>query len=210
MILYDCATAPSPRRARIFLHEKNAPHEVVQIDLMQAEQLGDKFKAINPNCTVPVLELDDGTRLTENAGIAAYLESAFPAPDLLGKSALEKGVIATWNAKIEFAGLSAIAEALRNASPMMQGRALPGTANFEQIPALVERGMVRLNNFMSMLNERLEGREFIARDDFSYADITAAVTVDFARVVKVKPTAEEHPNIVRWRSALATRPSLQV
>ena len=119
MIFYDCSTAPSPRRARILLHEKQAPHEVVNIDIMRGEQLGEAFKLINPSCTVPALKLDDGTVLTENSGIAAYLESAFPNPPMLGKTDIEKGLIASWNSKIEFEGLYAVAEALRNSSPMM-------------------------------------------------------------------------------------------
>ena len=76
MILYDCSTAPSPRRARILLAEKGVAHETVQVDLRNREQLGDAFRAINPRCTVPVLRTDDGALLTDNAGIAAYAEHA--------------------------------------------------------------------------------------------------------------------------------------
>ena len=209
MIFYDCLTAPSPRRARIFLHEKQAPHELVNIDLMKAEQMSDQFKLINPSCTVPVLKLDDGTILTENSGIAAYLESAFPNPPLLGSTDAEKGLVASWNSKIEFDGLYAVAEALRNSSPMMKGRAITGAANYDQIPQLAERGLARLNAFFDTLDDHLEGREFVAIDGFSVADISAVVAVDFARVVRVKPQ-EHHQNIIRWRSRLAERPSLSI
>lgn len=209
MIFYDCLTAPSPRRARILLHEKQAPHEVVNIDLMRGEQLGEAFKSINPSCTVPALKLDDGTVLTENSGIAAYLESAFPNPPMLGKTDTEKGLVASWNSKIEFDGLYAVAEALRNSSPMMKGRAITGDANYEQIPELAARGLARLNVFFDRLNEHLEGRDFIATDEFSYADITAVVGIDFARIVKVQ-ARPEHTNLIRWRANLAERPSLQI
>jgi len=209
MIFYDCSTAPSPRRARIFLHEKQAPHEVINIDLSKAEQMSDEFKLINPSCTVPVLKLDDGTVLTENSGIAAFLESAFPNPPLLGSSDTEKGLVASWNSKIEFEGLYAVAEALRNSSPMMKGRAITGAVNYDQIPQLAERGLARLNAFFDNLDKRLEGREFVAIDAFSVADISAVVAVDFARIVKVKPQ-EHHQNIIRWRTSLADRPSLTV
>lgn len=209
MIFYDCLTAPSPRRARIFLHEKQAPHEVVNVDIMSAEQLSDEFKLINPSCTVPVLKLDDGTILTENSGIAAYLESAFPNPPLLGSSDAEKGLVASWNSTIEFEGLYAVAEALRNSSPMMKDRAITGALNYQQIPELAERGLARLNAFFDKLDAHLEGREFVAIDDFSNADISAVVTVDFARIVKVRPQAHQH-NLLRWRSGLADRPSLAV
>ncbi|MFQ3247527.1 MAG: glutathione S-transferase [Arenicella sp.] len=209
MIFYDCLTAPSPRRARIFLHEKQAPHEVVYIDLMKAEQMSDEFKLINPSCTVPVLKLDDGTVLTENSGIAAYLESAFPNPPLLGSTDAEKGLVASWNSKIEFEGLYAIAEALRNSSPMMKGRAITGAINYEQIPELAERGLARANAFFDKLDAQLEGREFVAIDNFSIADISAVIAVDFARVVKIRPQ-EQHQNVIRWRTSLADRPSLLV
>ncbi len=209
MIFYDCLTAPSPRRARIFLHEKQAPHEVVNIDLTKAEQLSDEFKLINPSCTVPVLKLDDGTLLTENSGIAAYLESAFPNPPLLGSTSAEKGLVAAWNSQIEFQGLYAVAEALRNSSPMMKGRAITGANNYDQIPELAERGKARLSVFFDKLDARLAGREFIAIDDFSIADISAVVAVDFARIIKMKPQ-DHHKNILRWRSDLSDRPSLSV
>ena len=209
MIFYDCSTAPSPRRARIFLAEKNATFTTVNIDIGKGEQLGDAFKAINPDCTVPVLQLDDGTIITENAGIAAYLEAAYPTLPLFGSTPSENGLVAAWNAKIEYEGMHAIAEAMRNSSPMMKGRALTGTTNHEQIPELAARGITRLNLFFDRLNERLEDREFVAIDSFSYADITAVVTVDFARIVRVK-AQEHHTNIIRWRSSLAQRPSLSL
>jgi len=123
MIFYDTPTAPSPRRARIFLAEKEVPHTVKVIDMYKGEQFSDNFKTVNPDCTVPVLQLDDGTLLTENNGIAAYLEAAYPTPALLGETASEKGIVASWNSKIEQQGLMPIAEALRNTSPAMRNRA---------------------------------------------------------------------------------------
>ena len=82
--LYDCATAPSPRRARIFLAEKGLAHDTVQVDLRSGEQLGEAYRRINPQCTVPALRTDDGLLLTDNAGITAWAEAAYPDPPLLG------------------------------------------------------------------------------------------------------------------------------
>ena len=204
---YDCATAPSPRRTRILLAEKRVAHETVSIDLRAGEQLGDAFRAINPECTVPALRVEDGKVLTNNAAIAAYLEARFPEPALLGTSPLEKAEIAGWNWRIEFEGLMAIAEAMRNSSPAMANRALPGPADYVQIPELAQRGLRRLQRFFVTLNERLAQRECIATERFSICDISAVVAVDFARVVKVKP-GEQHPHLVRWRAAMAQRPSM--
>lgn len=205
--LYDCATAPSPRRARILLAEKGIAHETVQVDLRSGEQMGEAYRRINPQCTVPALRTDEGVVLADNAAIAAYLEALKPDPPLLGITPLEKAEVASWNWRAEFEGLLAVAEALRNGSPAMANRALPGPRDYPQIPELAQRGVARLQDFFATLDARLKGRAFLATDRFSVADITAAVAVDFARVVKVKP-GEQHPNLVRWRAALAERPSM--
>jgi len=205
--LYDCATAPSPRRARIVLAEKGIKHETVQIDLRSGEQLGEAFRKINPQCTVPALRTEDGMVLTDNAAIAAYLEARYPHPPLMGVTPVDKAEIASWHWRVEFEGFLAIAEALRNSSPGMVNRALPGPVDYAQIPQLAERGLARLRQFLVDLNDRLQDQDFIAAQQFSIADITAVVAVDFARIVKVKPD-ERHLHLLRWRAAMAQRPSM--
>jgi len=206
--LYDCSTAPSPRRARILLAEKGVAHETVQVDLRNGEQLSDAYRKLNPQCTVPALRTDDGPLLTDNAAITAYLEARYPQPQLLGSTPHEKAEIASWNWRIEFEGLLAIAEAMRNSAPSMANRALPGPVDYAQIPELAQRGLARVQQFFVTLNDRLDGRDFIV-DRFSIADITAVVAVDFARVVKVKP-GEQHPHLQRWRAAMALRPAMSL
>jgi len=212
--LYDCATAPSPRRARILLAEKGIAHDTVQIDLRSAEQMGDAFRAINPLCTVPALQTEEaatagqsGLVLTDNAAIAAWAEARFPEPPLMGRTPTEKAEVASWNWRVEFDGLMAVAEALRNSAPAMANRALPGPVDYPQIPELAQRGLQRVQQFFEMLNDHLARREFIATQHFSLVDITAVVVVDFARIVKVKP-GEQHPHLQRWRAAMAQRPSM--
>lgn len=207
--LFDCATAPNPRRARILLAEKRVVHETVQVHLAQGEQLGAAYREINPQCTVPALRLEDGTVLTDNAGIAAYAEARWPEPPLLGRTALEKAEVASWHARIEAEGLWSIGEALRNGSPAMAGRALPGPDNYEQIAALAERGLQRTRRFLETLERRLQGREFVVGEALSIADILAVVSVDFARIVRIKPS-QEHPHILRWRAAMGLRPSMSL
>ncbi|MFB3102090.1 MAG: glutathione S-transferase N-terminal domain-containing protein, partial [Alphaproteobacteria bacterium] len=92
MKFYDCATAPSPRRVRMFIAEKGLSDQIetVEVNLREAEQLKPAFREINPYCTVPVLELDDGTRLYSTAGCCRYLEEAYPEPPLMGRSTEEK------------------------------------------------------------------------------------------------------------------------
>ena len=207
--LYDCATAPSPRRARILLAEKGIAHETVQVDLRNKEQLGDAFRAINPQCTVPALRTEEGDVFTDNAAIAAYLEARYPQPPLLGTTPAQKAEIASWHWRVEFEGLLAIAEALRNSAPAMANRALPGPVDYAQIPELAQRGLARVQQFMDMLDAHLADRAFIAADQFSIVDITAVVAIDFARVVRLKPS-EQHVNLRRWREAMALRPSFSL
>jgi len=207
LTLYDFEMAPSPRRARILLAEKGVPFTAIQVDLRQQEQLGDAFRAINPRCTVPALRLEDGAILTDNAGIAAYLEATHPEPPMMGRTALERAEVASWNARIEMEGFMAIAEALRNSAPAMKDRALTGAVNYAQIPELAQRGLARAQQFFIELDAHLAGREFIATGEFSLADITAVVALDFARVVRIKP-GDDHPNLMRWRKAMGERPSI--
>jgi len=205
--LYDCSTAPSPRRTRILLAEKGVAHETVEIDLRRGEQLGDAFRAVNPQCTVPVLRTDDGLLLTDNAAITAWLEARFPEPPVLGVTPAERAEIASWNWRVEFEGLLAIAEAMRNSAPALAERALAGPVNYAQIPELAQRGQARARQLFAALNERLAGRDFLAADRFSVADITAVVAVDFARVIKLRVDGQV-PELQRWRAGMALRPSM--
>jgi glutathione S-transferase len=207
LTLYDCATAPNPRRARILLAEKGLAHETVEIDLRRGEQLGDAYRKVNPQCTVPALRTEEGAVLTDNAAIAAYLEARHPEPPLFGETPLEKAEIASWHWRAEFEGLLAVAEAMRNRAPAMANRALPGPVDYPQIPELAERGLERVQRFFSTLDAHLASRGFIAAERFSIADITAVVAVDFARIVKLKP-GEQHANLLRWRAEMGKRASM--
>ncbi len=202
--LYDCATAPSPRRARIFLAEKGVPHATVQIDLRSAEQMGPAYRQINPRCTVPALRTEEGTLLTDNAAISAYLEALYPEPPLMGRTPQDKAEIASWQWRVEFEGLMAVADGFRNSSPAMLNRSLPGPVDYPQIAELGQRGLTRVQQFFVTLNEQLAGRDFIAAGQFSVADITAVVALDFARVIRLKP-GDDLPHLLRWRAAMGQR-----
>ena len=205
-IFYDFQRAPSPRRARIVLAEKGIACDVRQVDLGSGEQLSDAYRAINPACTVPALVLDDGTVLTDNAGIAAWAEAVQPDLPLLGTTAIDKAAVASWNSKIEGECFMAIAEVLRNTSKGMVDRALPGPNDFAQIPELAERGRARLLQFLDRFEAHMQGRDWVAADSFSLADISAGVALDFAGWVKVDVN-ESRPAIAAWRARLAQRPS---
>ena len=205
--LYDCATAPSPRRARIFLAEKDVPYETVQVDLRNSEHMGEAYRQINPQCTVPALRTEEGAVLADNAAIAAYLEAQFPEPPLMGRTPQDKAEIASWQWRVEFEGLLAVADAFRNISPAMVNRALPGPVDYPQIPELGQRGIARVQQFFVALDKQLAGRDFIAANQFSVADITTVVALDFARVVRLKP-GEDLRHLLRWRAAMGKRASM--
>ena len=206
MKLYDYAMAPSPKRTRIFLAEKGLDVENVQVDMAQAEQLSDAYRKINPRCTIPSLELDDGTVLTENVAIALYLEEACPEPPLLGRTPVERALVLEWNAIVEFQGLLPLADAFRNASPAFVDRATTGPSNYAQIPELAERGLERARAFFAALDEHLAGRDFIAIDAFSLADITALVMVEFAKFVQLEP-GDDQKSLKAWLARVSSRPS---
>jgi glutathione S-transferase len=206
MKLYDCTTAPSPRRVRMFLAEKGIEIPLVQVNLREAEQLGDAFRKINPDCTVPVLELDDGTRITEIFAICQYLESEYPETALMGRNSVEQAMISMWNTKIEQNGIAAVAETLRNGAKGMRDRALPGPVNLKQIPELVERGRIRVQAFLDRMDNQLVVNTFISGDQFTMADITGFVTVEFAQRLKI-PITESQKNLQRWFDSVSQRPS---
>lgn len=206
MKLYDFPAAPNPRRARIFIAEKGMDIETVPVDLGQGEQFSDAFKKLNPRCTVPVLELDDGTAFADNIAIARYLEEIQPEPPLLGTDPVEKATVEGWNSRIEYEGLYAVAEYFRNSNPMFNGHAIAGQTAHEQIPALAERGRIRSNEFLQMLNGHLDGREFICTDRYTMADITALITVDLCGFAGI-PVAGDLVNLKRWHTAVSARPS---
>jgi len=154
MKLYDYQLAPNPRRVRVFLAEKGIVVPTVQVDLRAGGQFTPEFRAVNPECTVPVLEFDDGRRLTEVIAICLYFELAHPEPVLMGVGAEERAIVADWHHRIERQGFWAIGDAFRNSAPGLKGRALPGPDDYEQIPALSERGRARAGRFFEMLDRQ--------------------------------------------------------
>ncbi|MGI9369673.1 MAG: glutathione S-transferase family protein [Ruegeria sp.] len=209
MIFYDCSTAPNPRRARMFIAEKGLKIETRNLSLADNEQLSDEFTAINPRATLPVLVTDEGTKLTENLGIAAYLEARYPEPPLMGKTPDEKGLVLMWNAIVEHHGALPIAEVLRNTHPVFKSRAIPGPVDYAQIPELAERGADRVARFFEMLEDRLTDSAFVACDHFTLADISTFTFVEFARVIRVR-IPEGNSATLAWHKKIQNRPSAQL
>jgi len=209
MIFYDCPTAPSPRRARMFIAEKGLDIETRQVDLGKGEQLSPEFLAVNPLATVPVLVTDSGITISENVAIATYLEATHPEPPLMGTTPDERAQVMMWNSIVDQQCAMPVADVLRNSHPKMADRALPGPDNFGQIPELAVRGKARVDIFYSRLEEQLQGRDFLAIDQFSLADISAFVIAEFAAQVRM-PIPEDNAATQAWHSRVASRPSASV
>ena len=206
MKLYDFATAPSPRRVRIFLAEKGLQIDTVQVDLRNGEQFSDAFRVINPDCTVPALVLDDGTVIADAVAICHYIEELHPDPPLIGSTPRERAVVTALNRQIERDGFFAAMDAFRNAAKGLKGRALPGRHDYEQISELAERGRSRVEHFFRDMDARLAGREFVAGSRYTIADISTMVLTDFASWAKLK-VPDECANLRRWHASVAARPS---
>ena len=191
---------------RIFAAEKGIELDTVAVDLAKGEQFDAAYRAINPDCVVPALVLDDGTCITEVVAICQYLEALYPEPALLGRTPEERAIITMWNAKVEQQGLWPTADAFRNAAKGLKGRALPGPDEHEQIPELAERGRRRVAAFAARLNDRLGEQDFVAGRAFSIADITALVVMDFAMRLKLVVLEEGSP-LQRWYAGVSSRPS---
>jgi glutathione S-transferase len=209
MRFYDYRPAPSPRKVRLFIAEKGLDIPTVEIDLRSRAQNEPEFLAKNSGATVPVLELDDGTCLTESLAICHYLEQQYAEPNLMGTDAKEQALVLMWNDIQTFEGYLALAEALRNGHEAFKSRALGGPVAYEQIPALVERGRRRAEVYFNKLDMRLGESPFIAGERFTYADIVGFVYLGFAgRAIGTSPL-EGRSALKRWSETVAARPAIQ-
>jgi len=208
MKLYSFQPAPNPRRARIFIAEKGLEIPVVEVNLRERAQDDPEFRRRNPAATVPLLELDDGTCIGETLAICRYLEELHPDPALLGHDPVERAMVEWWNRRVEFEGMMAIAEALRNHSEFFVDRALPGPYRIPQVPELARRGVDRARQFFGMLEARLAEATHVAGEAYSMADISAFVTVEFASWVKLDALAD-HPSLAAWHERISERPAAQ-
>src|ERR1700693_1571948 len=205
--LYHAAASPNSRRVRIFLAEKGLKPTLIPVDLGAGEQNSETYRAINPRRVVPALVLEDGTTIGEVPAIMRYLDEAFAETPLVGATPKDKGLVATWERFAELEGFAAVMEGVRNKVTGLKGRAIAGPHGYEQIPGLVDRSVLRVKNFLADLNERLEQVSFVAGEQFSAADITALVTIDFAKALDIS-IPQEHRALKRWKDAVSARPSI--
>lgn len=200
MKLYGSKRAPNPRRVRWVMAEKGIEDvEVVDIDIFQGSHKSPEYRAKFGFSNIPALELDDGTGLTESVAIARYLESVYPEPNLFGRDAKETAVIEMWTRRIEMGLSTPSMLTVRFSHPAMAAIEPPD-------PAYAARNRAQAEGMLRVLDRQLAGREWIAADRITIADILAYTGLDFARMVKLEP-APELEHVIRWRDAMRARPA---
>ncbi|MEZ5811075.1 MAG: glutathione S-transferase [Rhizobiaceae bacterium] len=200
MKLFDGGRAPNPRRVRVFLAEKGIEVPLVPIDMGALGHRSAEVTERNPLQRLPVLELDDGTILTESVAICRYFEELQPEPALFGKGALGMALVEMWQRRMEMHFLLPVAQAFRHTHPAMKEWEVP------QVPEWGEANKPRAIDFMRLLDGELAARAFVAGDEYSIADITGMIAVDFLKPARIA-VPEELENLRRWYGEVAARPS---
>ena len=197
--LYDQPRAPNPRRVNIFLAEKGIDVERVNVDLMAGTHKQADYLAKVGVPQVPALELDDGTVLIESVAICRYFEALQPEPNMMGRDVMEQIIIEKWQRMVEFRLFATVAACFRHTNPHL-------SVLEDQCADWGEINRGRLDARLGELEQRLRGRDWIAADRLTIADITALVAVEFLRVIK-HPIPEGYANLLAWLERMRARPS---
>ncbi len=200
MLFYEDALTPNARRVNIFLAEKgitDIPREHVPV--MEGKHKTPEFRKINPFAQVPALAVDDSHTLAESVAICRYFEEKHPEPPLMGRDPFDRAEIEMWQRRVELGLFNPVAMAFRHTHPIM-------SKNENQIKEWGELNLRRAIKMLHLLNEELEGREYLAESGFSIADITGLITLDFAALPKIE-IPEDCKNVKAWHERLAARPS---
>jgi len=198
MKIIETRTAPNARRVRIFLAEKGLELEREHRELDSLR--GPEFTKLNPYQRVPILVLDDGTVIAETIAICRYLEELRPEPALFGRGALGKARVEMQHRRVEFGLYLFVQAAFRHLHPSMAALETP------QIPAWGEANKGKALAALELLDQQLATTRYLAGDDYSVADITALVIVDFMRPARItRPPELTH--VERWYKDVTARPS---
>lgn len=199
MKLYSSAFAPSPRRVRMFAAEKGLAIPTVEIDIAAGATQSPAFLAVNELGETPVLELDDGTRLTESLAICRYLEALHPEPNLLGRAPLEQAQVESLVLQLMFRIYVPTAQAFRHTHRFWQGRV-------QQVPEYGAQARELVLAEWQRWDARLATRAFIAGDRFTFADVVAFTTLEFGKPSGIR-VAPDQGHLARWQATIAARPS---
>lgn len=200
MKLYSGGIAPNPRRVSIFLAEKGIEIETVQFDIAKLEHKNEILTKINPRQRLPVLELDDGTIISETVAICRYFEETNPDPPLMGVDLVDRALVEMWQRRVELEFFMPVAMAFRHLHPIAQA------LEPQQIKEWGELNQQRALSAMAVLDADLAKNQFIAGERFTIADITAIAGYQFLKPGRI-PVPEDLPNLKRWFDEAMERPS---
>lgn len=192
--------APNPRRVRIFAAEKGIILPETMLSLVEREHKSADHLRRNSLGQVPVLELEDGTTISETIAICRYIDELHPDPPLFGSSATERAVIDMWTRRIDIQ--------LGEPTKMFWRHAHPATAALiEQHKVFGESNREILNRAMQWLEAELaDHRPFLTGDRFTIADIAALTVIDFAALIGLDPIAGKQA-VTDWHARISSRPS---
>jgi len=191
--------APNPRRVRIFLAEKGLTLQQERVPLRERAHKAVDFLEKNSLGQVPVLELDDGSFLSESVSICRYLEGLHPEPPLFGTSPKEQATIDMWIRRIELQLMMPIAHIWRHTHPLT-------AALLTQYKDFGESNRAHADRVYRWLDQELADRAFIAGDAYSMADIIAQTTIEFGQNIGVA-IPEDCGRVTAWLARVAQRPS---
>lgn len=203
MKIYDYEGFPNPARVRIALAEKGATDKVqfVHVDVMKGEHRLPEFLSKNPSASVPCLELDDGTFISECTAITEYIDHNFPGISLTGTTAKERAVVHMMQRRAEQGVMDAVGTYFHFATPGLG--ALELYQNKEWGLKQHERALSGMRYF----NGFLANQPFAAGEHFSVADITLFVGLSFADFAKVEIPAD-CTSLIAWRARMSKRTSM--
>ena len=199
MKLYAFPMAPNPRRLLVYMAEKGINIPIEEVDLMSAKNRTPEFLKKNPLGGLPVLELDDGSHLTESLAIMEYLEELNPKPPMIGATPLERARVRELERIAEIGVLSSVGTIFQNTSPFFAGRV-------KQSADAADNGRARLATNLKVLDDRIGKGPFVAGERPSIADCTLLAALDFGNFAGVS-LDPSYKNVTRWYAGFKERPS---
>lgn len=199
MKIYDFVGAPNPKKLRVYLAEKGITIPCEQVNIVSGENRQPPFLNKNPLGGLPVLELDDGSCLTESLAIMQYLEELHPAPPMIGTTPLERARVREIERIVELGVMSRIATVFQNTHPFMASR-------LKQSPDAADNARNQLGTILKTVDARVGGKPFAAGERPSIADCTLYAAFEFADFAQV-PIDPACTNLARWYADFKTRPS---
>ena len=203
MILHSAPMpAPNPRRVRVVAAEKGIVLTEVMLDLRARDHKATAHLARNSLGQVPVLELEDGTMISETLAICRYLDAIQPDPPLFGRTPIEIAIIEMWIRRIEIQIGEPIKMFWRHAHPATAALIEQHTIFGESNRAIVARSICWLEDEMA------DNRPFVAGQFYSMADIVLLTLLDFAIFVGLDSPAEGS-HLFSWHQRISKRASTE-